>query len=569
MNKYDFNQKLERELKENEKVIKFINDHSENGKIAHRVYNIKSALRAYLKWRRIHLDELLSSGVNEVEFVKKFEQHKAKTLSQKSKESIARRIKQFLRYYNEDLFKAYESQKGSNLYFSNDKTMKRYLERDIGQSYSSQKSSNRAIYYFLEFLSNKRKSQEIITPSEFISELKDKDEYDAIDFCEESLDEFQDYIFDKLNVKKQQAWRYAYEVKRFIRARAKLLVDLAKSKKPKKRANLPSEFQNEILEEIRINGENYNEESTNSYRKVLVSREKVNKLLEVASLRESIVVRLLWESGCNPVELSELKVANFYNNGKLMLDLDTPESLPKDEVFFFAHYRAKTKYPFVLAVSGETLQFISRWMKARKKGIAGLAHEVNDESYIVSYSKYPYNQISNQSISKILDRLNNLVDFSEEERIMPRNFRDTFNAKIRNYLTVPSNFPKSLEKTLKDLLLGHNRGLEANYDGLVEGISVKQILYDSYKQLFSEHIDLDNESAKIKDIKQKQEEQIIKLRKELKEMYNQLQSANDGILMLYQLVDTSDIKTPKLDSERKARLTSALEKVLKRQDSQQ
>ena len=463
-------------------------------------YSFVAALRHYLKFRNITIEELIMSGKKEIPFFDEFMLDEDIKLSKAAKSSHLRRIKHFLRYTGADIPRCERKKK---LLFPDDEIMLLHLNNDIGSSWSTQKQVNRAIAFYIEY--RQSIGDDINTPTQVINEVK---------FEKISVDELKDKLIGFYNWRRTHkdnsrrnidgtklisetfAWNQMIFVVLFYQHRANVFVKIPNNKKPKDKFSLSLPMG--LSEEKKI-----------------VTQATMNKLLLSADLRTSAALMIAFECGIHPTDLASMTYGlfNYYENGvqKNYLNIEEPYSIQENKIVFIKHIRSKTGREILIGLSGQSLRLISLYLKARVAGQFGLPDVLTDDSYIISREGYPYNRVNGKTINHLFTKCSELAGL---EAHIPSDFRNSFISRasvVVNPLVVK-------------IIVGHSIGLQRNYQIITDKETPTNLerglvnIFQDYKACWEQLFDLTQETEKVIEAKNFFLEKAAKLEAKLMEI---------------------------------------------------
>jgi len=445
------------------------------------LYVFRSSLKTYLSWRNIPLEELIRNGLEEQTFFDLYVNDETIPPKRQTKNVKISNIKKFLRYIGIN-FSLHERKK--IIYFEKDEMMRAYMDM-AGESWSSQKTANRSITNYAKFCEK--------TPTQLIEEASNGS-------TKVSQLRLQIIRFHK-TLKGKYTWYQIMHILRFYNLLAEVVIEIPsgmKQKRPKKRL---FETENKITKEL------------------------VRKLLEVADLRDSLVVMALYESGLNSVDICTIQ----YDQVKNHLNLEDPEEI--SHVAVIPHFRAKTKVEFLACFGIQSLRLMSKWMKVRKEGLLGWKETITDESPIFTQKQTPFQALRNTTIYPIFNRLSTIAGV---KLVKPSDFRSNFNTALKPVLKWYD----------KELFMGHTGGIERHYD-----TSDLEYFTEEYRKAWEILFDLTYDNEKVLSL----EEENVEIKKALKDVYYML----DEFLLI--LSDISD--SPKIDEKELKKMINRVREI--------
>ncbi len=382
----------------------------------------------YLKWRSIDVDQLVASGLNEDEHFQKFLSDSKVALKETSKKTIVSMVKTFMIFLGVPFKKHYY--KKQPLAFEDDIVMKRFL-RKVGESEGTKRNANRQIAKYCKFRN--------MNPSELIEETKNISE-----------EEVEDYIHDFADTINAKTKYYTIStLLRFYRLIGRIHIELP---------NLTRKNGKKLM----LTG------------KTLVDKNLIRKLLEVADLRDSMVIMTCFESGMNGVDMVSLN----YSDLKPFLNISNPNDV--NDVAVIVHTRTKTNVEFLACFGKQSLRLISKWLQIVS---ATLDKEIKDDMPIFTQKEFPFQRLSNKTISNILTRLCNYNNLGFH--VTTADFRNSFNTRAK----------KMLKHYDKELMMGHVGGIERAYD-----ISDLEYFNEEYRKACGILFDLTYDYEKFEDL---------------------------------------------------------------------
>jgi len=423
--------------------------------------SFKSTIKFYCEWRKITLEELMESGLKEKEYLESFKKSKDINLKENSKKIVIANVKRFLRFAG--VFYKRTARRKRALRYINDKQMLDFLTL-TGNTENTKRNANRHLANYCDYREK--------TPTELIEELQTINKKD-LQVC---MKEF----YDSLTIKSK--YKVLSEVKRFYQLIGDYYLVLPKSiRKPRGKLLIGN---------------------------ILVDKKTVKKMLQIADLRDSMIILALFESGINPVDLVSLN----YSHLKKHLNLTDPDSI--NDVVVFVHRRQKTDCDFLACFGKQTLIFMSYWLINVKKELEKIGKKLTDSSPIFTYKKFPFGRLSNTSLSPILREISEKACL--EKKLTSSDFRNSFNTRAK----------KMLKHFDKEIFMGHIGGIERHYD-----ISSIEYFKKEYSKAWKVLFDLSIDSEKIFSL----EDKIWQLEKEKTEMQKMIEE-------IYFLLGDEDMK---------------------------
>ncbi|MHA1420426.1 MAG: hypothetical protein ACTSPO_16035 [Candidatus Heimdallarchaeaceae archaeon] len=430
-----------------------------------------SQIKKYLEWRKISIEELLQHGVEEMIYFEQYLDDPKVIASLEVKRNRVMSVKRFMRFQKIEIPLFMKKNKG--LYYKDDQAMQNYLVF-VGSAASTQKEANRAIYYYCKFREK--------TPTEILKEAK------II-----TITDIRIYLmkfYRSMDFK--SSWKFVNYVKRFYEFLADIII------------RLPSQGKNKAKKKtLNIDG-------------IIIDKPFMRELLEVADVRDTLILFALFESGINPVDLVVL------NYGDLKDHLDLEEPMNCDMCAVIKHTRQKTGYDFPACFGPGTLKAMSKFLMMRKKGYFGWVEEITDDTPIFTLKKPPFRRMLAHAITQVILRK---CKQAGKEKVTSADFRNSFNTRTK----------KILKHYDKELFMGHSGGLERHYD-----VSKMQYFLNEYTQAWELLFDLSFDNEKV----QAMEEEL----KETKESLGDLTNLIEEILLTIKTTGkTSMIEPENLD----------------------
>jgi len=396
-------------------------------------------LSFYLRWRNITFDELMSSK-NEEEYFKQMVKEFTEQGSRSYAISITTIIRSFMRFCGLNV-KA-KHQLNEVWHFDNDPVMKKFLK--IYRARSTQKGANIALNDYCLFRE--------LSPSELAAE--DKNEVELVFL----LLDFKDELISKKEILEQTAWRKVNAIRKFYRVFKQYRIEFEDSVKYKPVKMLYSDKREEQI-----------------------TKEEMSKMLDVADVRDSMILLALWESGLNSGDLASIS----YGKIKQFLNLENPDDVPECAVFKLI--RKKTRIQFRCVMGKQTLKYASLWLKQRAEGlIQGLAKEqLTNDSIVFSTKKNPFTKPNYRTINNITKRISQLAGVRE---FVPTDFRNTFYTKLKE---------TGMDKDTREMFMGHSEGMAYHYN-----VSNEQHYKEEYLKYYEVCFDLTFANERVKTLEQ-------------------------------------------------------------------
>ncbi|MHA1367748.1 MAG: tyrosine-type recombinase/integrase, partial [Candidatus Heimdallarchaeota archaeon] len=391
-------------------------------------------LAYYLKWRNITFDELMSSKNEEKYFLKMYNEF-AEQGKQKYAITITTIIRSFMRFCGLNV-KA-KHQLNETWYFIDDQIMKNFLN-NYRDKRTTKKIANRAIYDYSLFRQ--------MTLAELVNEQKTEQELMFV------LLDFKNYIIEQNNVKEATAWRKISAITKFYRIFKQYRIEFEDSVKPKRIRGVYANKRNEQI-----------------------TKDEMNKLLEVADVRDSMILLGLWESGLNSCDL----VTITYGMIKQFLNLENPDNIPDCAIFL--HIRRKNNTQFYCVLGKQTLKYASLWLKQRANGLIAEKEKLTNESIVFSTKSVPFTKPNNRTINSLTKRISELADL---RKLVPTDFRNTFYTKL---------LETGMDKDIREMFMGHSLGIAAHYT-----ISNEQHYKEEYLKYYELCFDLTFANERVK-----------------------------------------------------------------------
>jgi len=405
-----------------------------------------STINRYVKWRKLTPEEIIKSGLEELDQFTLFLNDESLSISTRSKVVIISKMKQFLIFHNVPI-KRYQKQK-QELYYKDDPAMQDFMIL-TGTKEETKRAANRYLASYCDFRNK--------NPTELLKEVKilEKTRLRVL------LKQF----YDSLTIKSKVY--YVQKVIRFYKLLADVHIDM-ELKHPRKRLLMG--------------------------KKILVDKEIVQKMLNVADLRDSMIIMSIFESGLNPVDLCSFN----YGDLKHFLNLENPMSI--DKVIVIPRIRSKTDYEFLACFGIQSLQFISKWLAYVKKELSKLNKSLEDDFPVFTQKSQPFQRMSMQSLAYVFKTIS---DRAGLPKILSSDFRNSFNTRTKTIL-------KHYDK---ELFMGHSGGIERHYD-----VSSIDYYIEEYSKAWKILFNLDFDDVKMGQLEEKvtdQDLQIQKLEKKL------------------------------------------------------
>jgi len=412
-------------------------------------------LAFYLRWRKITFDELMSSKKEEQHFklmVKEFTEQGSRSYAI----SITTVIRSFMRFCGLNV-KA-KHQLNETWHYENDPVMKKFLK--VYRAKATKKGANIALNDYCLFRE--------LSPSELVVEDKTEVELTFL------LLDFKDELISKKEILEQTAWRKVNTARKFYRVFKQYRIEFEDSAKQK-----PVKM---------LYGKNRAEQ---------ITKEEMNKMLEVADVRDSMILLALWESGLNSSDLTSIT----YGQIKQFLNLENPDDVP--ECAIFPHIRKKYPIEFYCVLGKQTLKYASLWLKQRATGLIADKEKLTNESVVFSTKKVPFTKPNYRTINNITKRASELAGV---RKFVPTDFRNTFYTKL---------LETGMDKDTREMLMGHTLGIAAHYN-----ISNEQHYFDEYLKYYEVCFDLTFANERVKTLEQENTE----IKQALKKVSNVLEN---------------------------------------------
>lgn len=414
----------------------------------------KSNIKKYLEWRNISVEELIKNGLNEKVYFEQFRKDPELKYKTKSRLVLLATIRKFLIFHNVPL--KMSEQKRAVWYFAEDPAMKDFIEV-TGRAPGTKKNANSFLANYAKFRGK--------TPTELLQEVKEL----SIPDLRVILTKY----YNSMSIKSAKS--RVQHVVRFYYYLANIRVDL------------PAAIRNKTTRKLML-GEK------------LIDKAIVKQMLEVADLRDSMIILACFESGLNPCDLINLN----YKDLKKHLNLEDPNSITN--VAVIVHSRQKTGYEFLACFGSQTLRFMSKWLKLQREELSKWQQEITDNSPIFSMKKAPFQRISASNISKVIRTISRRALLSEN--YSNADFRNSFNTRTKQHL-------KHYDK---ELFMGHSGGLERHYD-----TSTLEYYTEEYRKAWEILFDLTYDHDRIVNVEQENREIKAALRdvsKVLESLFN-------------------------------------------------
>ncbi len=402
---------------------------------------IASRIKKYLVWRNLPLEELLKS-TNELDYFEKYvDQFKTKT-NGKMIYSFLSTVRAFLSFHGLKVGTIYRSREV--WHFSEDEIMQQYIR--LSRAKATKKFANKNLADYCNF----RKK----TPTELTQE-----ETNEIELRNVLLD-YRDYLLEQNSITEAYAWRKVNGIIRFYRRFKQIRVEFEQSEKPC------------IVKTI------YAES-----REDMITKEEIQKLLNVADVRDKALILMFWESGLNPIDITNIT----YGKLKPFLNLDDPYNVPDFAVF--KHIRQKYPIEHYIVISKQTLTYISLWLNHRATGLLSEQEIITKDSIIFSTKKTPYRKPYS---SAFYHAAKNLSIRANIRKLVPKDFRDTFNTKLKK---------SGMDYLDREMLMGHSLGVSGHYE-----ISDKEYYLEEYQKHWAVCFDLSYSNEKVKSLEEENRE---------------------------------------------------------------
>lgn len=426
-----------------------------------KTYNAKDKMNNirriafYLKWRKITFEELMNSENEE-----KYFQQMIKEFTDKGSKSygiaITTVVRSFMRFCGLNV-KA-KHQLNETWHYENDPIMKKFLK--VFRAKATKKSANISLNDYCLYRG--------LTPSELETENKSEVDLTFI------LLDFKDDLLSKKNIQEDTAWRKVNTIKKFYRVFKKHRIEFEDSVKYKPTKMLYSDKREEQI-----------------------TKEEMKKMLEVADVRDNMILLALWESGLNSSDLTSIT----YGQIKQFLNLENPDKVPNCAIF--KHVRKKYPIQFFCVLGKQTLKYVSLWLKQRINGLIADKEILTDTSIIFSTKSVPFTKPNSRTINNITKRISELAGI---RLFVPSDFRNTFYTKLKE---------TGMDKDTREMLMGHTLGIAGHYI-----ISNEEHYQEEYLKYYDVCFDLTFDNEKIQSL----EEENREIKKALKNVSNVLEN---------------------------------------------
>ena len=395
----------------------------------------------YLRWRKITIEELMQSQ-NEEEFFELFVAEFTAKDRRSYGISITTVVRSFLRFIGCNVKTKHRLKE--NWYFETDPIMVKFLK--LFRAKATKKGANIALNDYCQFRNT--------TPSKLLEE--DSNEVDLMF----SLLDFKDYLLQGEEILEQTAWRKVNTIRKFYRNLKQIRIEFDDSVKPKPLKRIYA-----------------------TTREEMITKEEMIKMLEVADVRDSLIILGLWETGLNTSDLTKIT----YGQLKAFLDLEEPDNVPEGAIF--KHIRSKYPIEFFCGIGKQTLKYASLWLKQRTAGVLGAAEKLTDKTIIFSTKIEPYTQPNHRTINNITKRISELAAI---RKLVPTDFRNTFYSKLTE---------TGMDKDTREMLMGHTLGIAGHYS-----ISQQDYYLLEYLKYFDICFDLNVSNERILSLEEENKE---------------------------------------------------------------
>ena len=413
-----------------------INDWMKSYNAKDKMNNVRR-IAFYLRWRKITFEELMKSKNEE-----KYFQQMVKEFTNKGSKSygiaITTVVRSFMRFCGLNV-KA-KHQLNEIWYFENDSIMKQFLK--VFRARATKKSANISLNDYCLFRG--------LTPSKLEAENTSEVDLTFI------LLDFKDDLLSKKNIQEDTAWRKVNTVKKFYRVFKKYRIEFEDSVKYKPVKMLYSDKREEQITKVEI-----------------------KKMLEVADVRDSMILLALWESGLNSSDL----ISITYGQIKQFLNLENPDKVPDCAVF--KHIRKKYPIQFFCVLGKQTLKYVSLWLKQRINGLIANKEILTDNSVVFSTKSVPFTKPNSRTINNITKRISELAGI---RLLVPSDFRNTFYTKLKE---------TGMDKDTREMLMGHTLGIAGHYI-----ISNEEHYQEEYLKYYDVCFDLTFDNEKIQSLEE-------------------------------------------------------------------
>ena len=403
----------------------------------------------YLEWRKKTPKEILDSGLQEAEHLEQFKNLYPGEKKKQEQQRRATLVRQFLRFHGIPIERP-TTNKPRIWYYEDDPYMQKFL--NLHRATGSKKIANRALADYCKWRG--------LTPTQIVEETSE-DEFDLL----EVLENFFRWRLKQSKINEKTTWAKVNLIIRFYRRYKRIKIEFESSEKPRSVKGLYA-----------------------LSRKAAITKEEVQKILEIADTRDSAIILGLWESGLSPADLGTIN----YEQIKEGLNLEDPNNVPT--CIIFPHQRKKNKQPFFCALGKQSLRFASLWLKQRTSGVLEASEQISNKTIVFSTKYPPYKTSTPQVITNTIKKLSRLADVRS---FCSTDFRNTFNTKLKQ---------TGMDKDDREMLMGHSLGIAEHYD-----ISRKQHYEEEYSKYWRICFDITFEDEKLQSL----EEATIKTKEEI------------------------------------------------------